>query len=146
MGNCLRNNKVSAQDHDHDHDHENYYETPAKVEKIMKVPSAASSKRVEEISMKKKKKMVRLKMENDGACEGGGGDGNCTSVRIRVVMSKEELKRMLRCCKDEAHHTSLEQLLDAVRLRGGRVSEVGEADHKGITSWKPSLDSIPEDI
>ncbi|MDD0691676.1 hypothetical protein PSZ95_24670, partial [Shigella sonnei] len=55
------------------------------------------------------KKKGRFKTENyDSAYEGErGSDGNSRSVRIRVVMTQEELKRMLRF-KDE--HTSLEQL------------------------------------
>ncbi|XP_020234182.1 uncharacterized protein LOC109814224 [Cajanus cajan] len=143
MGNCLRSNKISAQDHG-----ENYETTPSKVEKIIKVPpsSKLEAPRVDQSSIMKKKVRFNI-IENDGSYEGGergSGKGNCRSVRIRVVMTQEELKRMLRC-KDEAHHTSLEELLDAVRLRGGRISEVGECGDERMDSWKPSLDSIPED-
>ncbi|KAL3017557.1 hypothetical protein AAZX31_06G285400 [Glycine max] len=141
MGNCLRNNKISSQDH------ENYAEAPVIDAKVEKVKALSLSKleeapRMDQQGMKK----VRFKMQNDDNTYEGerGSKGNSRSVRIRVVMTQEELKRMMRC-KDE--HTSLEQLLHAVKLRGGKISEVGEFDDdQGLnSSWKPSLDSIPED-
>lgn len=136
MGNCLRNNKVSSQDHQENYDTQ---VIGAKVEKVKAFPlSKLEAPRVEQSTKK-----VRFKMQNDN-CEGEkGGHGNSRRVRIRVVMTQEELKRMLKC-KDEAQHTSLEQLLNAVKLRGGRISEVGECEER-MNSWKPSLDSIPED-
>ncbi|CAJ1979048.1 unnamed protein product [Sphenostylis stenocarpa] len=144
MGNCLRNNKISAQDHEN-------YDAPVAEAKVQKVKALPMLSKLElprlEQSMKKK---VKFMVQNGGTCEGERGcDGNyCRSgsVRIRVVMTQEELKRILRC-KDEAQQqTSLEQLLHAVKLRGGRISEVGgEYDDEGMNSWKPSLDSIPED-
>ncbi|KAK7312714.1 hypothetical protein VNO77_36798 [Canavalia gladiata] len=101
MGNCLRNNKISAQDHEN-------YQTP------IEAPWR-------EQSMEKK---VRFKIQNDVNEGDGGCHGNVRSgtVRIRLVMTQEELKRML-SCKDVAQNTSLEQLLGAVKLRGGKFSE-----------------------
>ncbi|KAJ1404323.1 DUF4228 domain protein [Sesbania bispinosa] len=81
-------------------------------------------------------KKVSFNIQNNE--EGGRG-----SVRIRVVMTQEELKRMVDC-KDDAQHISLEQLLGAMKLRGGRICEVGKC-HGGINSWRPALQSIPED-
>ncbi|CAL0303952.1 unnamed protein product [Lupinus luteus] len=121
MGNCMRNNKISAQGH------ENYERTVESCEKakVDKIKGSSSSKievpRVEkEQELKKKKKKVRFNIENDDE-----GDGNSRSgfVRIKVVMTQQELKRMLNYKKDE-QHIPLEQLLSAVKLRGGRISEV----------------------
>ncbi|KAE9616809.1 hypothetical protein Lal_00034620 [Lupinus albus] len=124
MGNCLRNNKISAQDH------ENYETTVKSCEKteVEKIKGSFLSKieaplvQKEQAELKKKKKKVRFNIQNDDE-----GDGNCRSgvMRIKVVMTQQELKRMLDCKKDE-QHTSLEQLLSAVKLRGGRISEVCE--------------------
>ena len=141
MGNCLRNNKISSQNH------ENYDDALVIDAKVDKVKALSLSKMEETPRMEQSiKKKVRFKTQNyDSAYEGErGSDGNSRSVRIRVVMTQEELKRMLRF-KDE--HTSLEQLLHAVKLRGGKISEVGKFDDdQGLnSSWKPSLDSIPED-
>ncbi|QCD87924.1 uncharacterized protein LOC114170085 [Vigna unguiculata] len=119
MGNCLRKSKISAQVH----------------EKVKVVPTMSKLEAAEmEERMKKK---VRLMVKNGGSCKSGG-------LRIRVVMSQEELKKML----SQQQSTSMEQLLHAVKLRGGRISEVGDDcfdDDERIGSWKPSLDSIPED-
>lgn len=135
MGNCFANNKILAQDH------ESYIET-----KVEQMKTSSSSKL--ETPRKKQciEKKVRFKIENDD--EGVlGSNGNCRSgtVRIRVVMTQEELKKML-SCKEDSQHTSLEQLLGAMKMRGGQISKVGsEYDDGGINSWRPALESIPED-
>ncbi|TKY66968.1 hypothetical protein E2542_SST09859 [Spatholobus suberectus] len=136
MGNCLRNNKISSQDHEN-------YEAPVIEANVEQVKTLSLSK-LEALRMEQSmKKKVRFKIQNDTYEGERRSHGHSRSVRIRVVMTQEELKRMLRF-KDEAQHTSLEQLLDAVKLRGGRISEVGVYG-EGMNSWKPSLDSIPED-
>ncbi|RDY07201.1 hypothetical protein CR513_08712, partial [Mucuna pruriens] len=134
MGNCLRNSKISAQDH----------EAPVIEAKVEQIKTLGV-----EQSIKKKNKKVRFSIQNIDTCEGERGSshhGNSRSgsVRIRVVMTQEELKRML-MCKGQAQHTSLEQLLDAVKLRGGRISEDGECHEGNMNSWTPSLVTIPED-
>jgi len=134
MGNCLRNSKVSAAQDHHNNDTFSH-------EMVKALPML--SKLEAEQSMKKKK--VRFMVQNGGEGERGCDGEYCRSggVRIRVVMSQEELKRMLRCKDEGEYQSSMEQLLlHAVKLRGGRVS----CDDEGInSSWKPSLDSIPED-
>lgn len=118
---CLRNNQVSAQDEK---------EEGKKVEKIKTLSCG----------MKKK---VRFKIQD---CEGSThGDSRSGRVRIRLVVSKEELKRMLRNKNEnDAQHTSLEQLLSDMILREKRVSEIGKFGGS-INSWRPDLESIPED-
>ncbi|KAK7263526.1 hypothetical protein RJT34_31117 [Clitoria ternatea] len=123
MGNCFTSNKILA------HHHQSYAEP--KVEHVIKASSSSKQ------SMKK----VRFKSQND-IIEEGDHRGSC-GVRIRIVMTQEELKKML-SYKDDAQHTSLEQLLGAFKLRGGGISEVGEYNEY-INSWRPALESIPED-
>lgn len=139
MGNCLANNKIIAQD-----DHENYNDEQAKVEKKMEM---SSSKKFEarprkERCMKKNKK-VSFEIQNDEEVDRGRSDGNnCRSVRIRVVMTQEELKKMLSSSKDENDdNTTLEQLLGVMKLRGGKFCK----RDLGVCSWRPALESIPED-
>lgn len=132
MGNCLRNSKISAQE---DQNYDTFSHEKVKAVPILSKLEAPGM----EQSMKKKVRFMVQNGEGENYCRSG-------SARIRVVMSVEELKRMLRC-KDEAElQSSMEQLLHVVKLRGGRVSEVGgECDDERINSWKPSLDTIPED-
>ncbi|KAK7342120.1 hypothetical protein VNO80_25063 [Phaseolus coccineus] len=132
MGNCLRNSKISAQENQN---HDTFSHEKVKALPILSKLEAPGM----EQSMKKKVRFMVQNGEGENYCRSG-------SARIRVVMSVEELKRMLRC-KDEAElQSSMEQLLHAVKFRGGRVSEVGgECDDERINSWKPSLDTIPED-
>ncbi|KAK7257538.1 hypothetical protein RIF29_31579 [Crotalaria pallida] len=152
MGNCLRNNKLSSSQ-----DHENYESQVApssvdvKVDEKIKASSSLSKLEApeqKEQGMKKKKK-VRFNIQNDDDDDRGSCHGNSRSsgvVRIKVVMTQKELKRMLLSCKKDEQHTttSLEQLLSVVKLRGGRISEVCEFNG-GMNSWRPALQSIPED-
>ncbi|BAT90288.1 hypothetical protein LR48_Vigan08g119400 [Vigna angularis] len=134
MGNCLRKSKISAQNNE-----ECDASVVEKVEKVkvVRILSKLEAAEMEERMMKKK--VMRLMVKNGGSCKSGG-------VRISVVMSQQELKRMLRC-KDEAQQqSSMEEFLHAVKLRGRRILQVGgDCDHDRISSWKPSLDTIPED-
>jgi hypothetical protein len=130
MGNCLTNNKILAQD-----DHENYNDQ-AKVEK-MKTSSLSvkfeARPRNEKCMKNKKKVRFDIKNESDGNSRSG-------TMRIRVVMTQEELKKML-SCKDEYENNTLEQLLGVMKLRGGKICK----HDLNVYSWKPALESIPED-
>ena len=65
-------------------------------------------------------------------------NGRSGAVRIKVVVTQEELKRILSYEKD-SQKTTLEQLLSAMKLRG-------RGKYEGDTNtWRPSLESIPED-
>ncbi|MED6147625.1 hypothetical protein PIB30_045538 [Stylosanthes scabra] len=107
----------------------------------------------------KKVKKVRFKTHHDVIDDDHDDDSRNGIVRIRVVMTQEELKKMLRNNNknnDDGDHnknnTSLEELLSVVKLRGGRVYEVGHDDvdvddeDGSMNPWRPSLESIPEDI
>ncbi|WVZ04006.1 hypothetical protein V8G54_024812 [Vigna mungo] len=129
MGNCLRKNKISSA--------ENNDKCDASVVEKVKVVRIFSKLEAAEME----ERMMKKKVKNGGSCKSG-------SVRISMVMSQKELKRML-SCKDEAQQqSSMEQFLHAVKFRGRRISQVAadsDSDHHRISSWKPSLDTIPED-
>ncbi|KAK7282141.1 hypothetical protein RIF29_10714 [Crotalaria pallida] len=157
MGNCLRNNKItSAQDHENYDSQVAPSSADVKVEKIIKA-SSSSLPKLEALPKQKEqgmKKKVRFDIQNEYDEGDDRSRGSCTChadsrsgvVRIKVVMTQKELKRMLLSCKkDEQHTTSLEQLLSAVMLRGGRISEVCEFNGGMNNSWRPALESIPED-
>jgi len=134
MGNCLANNKILAQD-----DHENYSDEQAKVEKMKTSSSTKFEASPRKEKCMKKHKKVRFEIQNDEEVD-RGSDGNSRSVRIRVVMTQEELKKML-SSKDENDNTTLEQLLGIMKLRGGKICK----RDLGVCSWRPALESIPED-
>lgn len=115
---------------------------------------------------KMKKKTVRFKLgEGDGGGEeeevagaprsdndadGGDKERRKGVVRIKVVMTQDELRQMLNDIKDmddDNSSCSLEECLtNVMKLRGGRIShEV--VNFEGVNSnWRPALESIPEDL
>ncbi|KAG4965880.1 hypothetical protein JHK85_040855 [Glycine max] len=73
------------------------------------------------------------------------GDSTSGAIRISLVVTKAELKRMLRDRNEnDSQQTSLELLLSNMVLRDKRVFEV-EKNARGINSWRPALERIPED-
>ncbi|XP_058729632.1 uncharacterized protein LOC131601758 [Vicia villosa] len=132
MGNCFTNNKISTQE-----DHESYNNQT----KVEKMKTSSSLKFEPKPRKEKKNKKVRFEIQNDEEVDRRSDGNNSRNVRrIRVVMTQEELKKML-SCKDEYENTTLEQLLGVMRLRGGKICK----HDLGVDSWKPALESIPED-
>ncbi|XP_057457593.1 uncharacterized protein LOC130748390 [Lotus japonicus] len=130
MGNCVRKNQISAAQDEN--------EEGTKVEQIMKASS--SSPKLEKARRKESKK-VRFNVQDQDhrRCKGSG------NMRIKLVVTKEELKRMLRNENgNDAPQTSLAQLLSDMKLREKSVSKIEENDG-GLNSWRPALESIPED-
>ncbi|RDX60655.1 hypothetical protein CR513_61183, partial [Mucuna pruriens] len=123
---CLRNNQVSAQGEN---------EEGKKVEKVKTFSPFEL-----EGGMKKK---VRFKIQDgEGSCSNSTTSG---PVKIRLLVTKEELKRVLRNNNEnDPQHTSLEQLLSDMILREKRVYEIGKYGGS-MNSWRPALESIPED-
>ncbi|CAL5200543.1 unnamed protein product [Lathyrus oleraceus] len=118
MGNCLIKNQISSkQDENED------------IKRVMKMKTPKR----EEDGMKRK---VRFKIQ----------DGNSSIMRIKVVVSKEELKRVLRNKNIEngVKNSSLEELLNDMKLKEKSVAKIEEVDG-GLNCWRPDLDSIPED-
>ncbi|KAI4334096.1 hypothetical protein L6164_018828 [Bauhinia variegata] len=135
MGNCLRNNKVSA--------HNELSREPGKPEAVEQMKTRASSKFKTAPHEERVKKMVRFKLREG---DGGGSDSRTGPVRIRLIVTQQEFQRML-SLKEDPQCTSLEQLLSAVKLKGRRMCEVGENEGglTPLTPWRPALESIPED-
>ncbi|KAJ6710786.1 hypothetical protein OIU74_011615 [Salix koriyanagi] len=91
--------------------------------------------------------MVRLGLD-EGVKAGKDGEmGETTTskgggaVRIRVVVTREELKQILNFRKN-MKNSSVEEIIGALRLRERRADR-GEIMS---SSWKPVLDSIPEEL
>ncbi|XP_050379917.1 uncharacterized protein LOC126797316 [Argentina anserina] len=145
MGNCLMisNSKVSAQDH------ENHDDEPAgkEAEVIQKTAAPMSPK-------KKKKKTVRFNIQEDEDDDGrviknGTHDESKTgAVRIRLVVTQEELKQLLDYKSDiESNRCSVEQLLSSLKSRSGRRVSKDQSGTNAASgeSWRPVLESISED-
>ncbi|PRQ52789.1 hypothetical protein RchiOBHm_Chr2g0159311 [Rosa chinensis] len=142
MGNCMMrsNSKVSAQDHDR---HE-----PAEKEVEAIQPTGTP------MSWKKEKKTVRFNLPEDED-DGGRGIKNGThdesksgAVRIRLVVTQEELKQLLNYKNDSiSNRSSVEQLLSSLKSRSGRRVSADQIGKHTTTdeSWRPVLESISED-
>ncbi|XP_027344202.1 uncharacterized protein LOC113856546 [Abrus precatorius] len=129
---CMRNNQISTQDENGE---------SKKVEHIKTSSWSKTAKR--EDNMKKK---VRFKVQDNKGGKGRLGiNSTNVPVRIRLMVTKEELKMMLsNKNENDAQHTSLEQLLRDMMLREKSVLEI-EENGGSINSWRPALESVPED-
>ncbi|KAG5252063.1 hypothetical protein OIU76_008278 [Salix suchowensis] len=143
MGNCLASGKIVSQN--------------AKLEQqseedelvlIKQAPTSLASSRREspKHAERGKAEMVRLGLD-EGVKAGKDGEmGETTTskgggaVRIRVVVTREELKQILNFRKN-MKNSSVEEIIGALRLRERRADR-GEIMS---SSWKPVLDSIPEE-
>lgn len=123
MGNCLTSNQVVSHD-EINHHHEQRVELEA-------------SGRVES---SRKRKLVKFKLREEDKKENGSTGGG---MRIRVVVTKEELKQILSQRNKDLKLSCVEQLAKAVRLR--EMMRIHEAVGSSNGSWKPALESIPED-
>ncbi|KAF3967453.1 hypothetical protein CMV_008551 [Castanea mollissima] len=140
MGNCLSNKSLAQEE-----------EVPKEAEVVEQTkPSTASKlepvKLVDGDQKKKKKKVVRFKLQEDDINVGTSSEGDSRSgvVRIRVVVTQKELKQILDC-NEGLKYSSVEQLVNALKLRGRKISEVRTSDEGINSNWRPALESIPED-
>lgn len=172
MGNCLRSNKVLAEYHDDD-------ERPRESKVVNEQTQQAISTNVTTPSTlatspeKKKKKVVSFrfteeqeaKEENKVKFGGRGINNNSSSAsgdsesgvtRIKLVLTKEELKQVVEYMnngsEDHNQYSSLHHLLSVIKSRGQRVSEgagTSSSAHEGgrllNESWTPMLETIAED-
>ncbi|KAJ7948155.1 DUF4228 domain-containing protein [Quillaja saponaria] len=143
MGNCLRtSHKISTQHDEHELPREL---SEGKIEAGRETTTFSSSELVP-AKRARVKKMVGFKLQEDDDNGDGGrsqGDSKSGLVRIKVVVTQEELRKILNY-KNDPQCSSLEQLLGDIKLRGRRISKVGDGD-RGINTWKPALESIAED-
>ncbi|KAI3412685.1 uncharacterized protein J3R85_017023 [Psidium guajava] len=137
MGNCLVGNKVVA------HDHED--EAPeSRLEPAIRVDGGKNKK-------EKVKKSVSFKLKEEDDDEvfrdnrpRDGDSSESAVLRVRVVVTREELKQILKYTQDHKF-SSAEQLLSALKLRNRSVSEARIGD-RGFDSnnRRLHLESIPE--
>ncbi|KAF9688293.1 hypothetical protein SADUNF_Sadunf02G0182500 [Salix dunnii] len=150
MGNCLASSKIVSQNAKLEQQSE---EDEVLIKQA--ATSLASSRRESPKQAERgKAKMVRLGLD-EGVKFGKDGEmgetttskGGGTAVRIRVVVTREELKQILNFRKN-IKNSSVEEIIGALRLRERRVDQVGTSSDRGVilsSSWKPVLDSIPEE-
>ncbi|XVF85663.1 hypothetical protein PTKIN_Ptkin17bG0134400 [Pterospermum kingtungense] len=136
MGNCLTsNNKIQAEN-DQDEAIKETGKVITGLEGAAEVADGVMTKK----KKKQKKKIVRFKLDEENYVDGGKqGETKNGVVRIRVVVSQEELRQILSSRKD-LKQSSMEELVRVMKLRGTRVSEDGFHG-----AWRPALESIPEE-
>lgn len=157
MGNCLRsNNKLLGEDINEQESRREFAQAVVlkQTRAISSSTTTSSPSKLEDLKECKKKNKVRFRLQEDEQEDiiggGGGGlndplgDSKNGVVRIRLVVTQEELKQILNYKKNK-DSSSVQQLLSEIRLRGRTsVLEVeSKSDHHG--SWSPALESIPED-
>ncbi|KAL6143884.1 hypothetical protein ACLB2K_054579 [Fragaria x ananassa] len=143
MGNCLMrsNSSFSAQDHEK-------HDEPAEKE------AEVIQQTVTPMSSEKKKKTVRFNLQEDeddggrGIKTGSHDESKSGAVRIRLVVTQEELKQLLDYKNDSiSNRSSVEQLLSSLKSRSGRrvSTDQNGASTTNNQSWRPVLESISED-
>ncbi|CAL1393774.1 unnamed protein product [Linum trigynum] len=164
MGNCItvhhNSNKIASLS-PQDDDNSEQLELAQKLMKIKrrKTTSAAPTRfsAVATEKKQKQKKSVRFVKRGDDDEEERGEDGRKRSpttaaVRIRVLVTKNELREILKQHREELRSSSLEELVRAVKLReyrgrfgskGRRMEDGGGNCEDGV--WRPALETIPED-
>ncbi|GMJ13407.1 hypothetical protein HRI_005009900 [Hibiscus trionum] len=92
--------------------------------------------------MKKKKKVESFRSGKRGESKNG-------VVRIRLVVTQEELKQIIMSSGKDLKQPSMEQMMRVLKLRGVRVSEEDgrrTRDGEFHGGWRPALESIPEEL
>lgn len=86
---------------------------------------------------------IRGPQEEEGGGGGGGGfvkeengNGEGGMMRIKILLTKEELEWMMFQLKDKSKGKRLEDVLEEIGRGRGKLAEA--------EAWKPSLDSIME--
>lgn len=86
--------------------------------------------------VKRQVEEIRDTQKQEGGCgfvkENNSGKGGM--MRIKIVLTKEELQLMMFQLKDKSQGKRLEDVLEEIGRGRGKLTEV----------WKPSLDSIME--
>ncbi|CAK9133526.1 unnamed protein product [Ilex paraguariensis] len=138
MGNCLMTKKILAQDE------EDEAQRCAEVMEGTKSATSSTLGAVRPIGGGKAKTVRFRTLEGDADDRERCGKTKGGVVRIRLVVTQNELCHIL---NTESKYTSVEQLLGAMKLSSSRrVSHQGRTSDEGMSStWKPALESIPED-
>ncbi|XP_039028972.1 uncharacterized protein LOC120163004 [Hibiscus syriacus] len=144
MGNCFTSNKIVSEQDDPqsriNEANEAIKETGNST--ISNMEGAAEGS--DGVNMKMKK-VVRFKLNDDGS--GEETESKNGAVRIRLVVTQEELKQIILSSGKDLKQPSMEQLTRVLKLRGARVSGDGRRSDGGefLGGWRPALESIPEE-
>ncbi|XP_015881109.1 uncharacterized protein LOC107417068 [Ziziphus jujuba] len=166
MGNCLvrSSNRVLAEDDDdvlhlHPHRKEEEKAHDVKVKEAAKRRKKTVSFRLHEEEEEEDEDEIHENgggvKENPNNNDNGKGDPKSGVVRIKVVLTRQELKQLVmgsEMPKDnnnnsQPHISCVEELLNVIKSRGRMVSEIkeGRPGIKNDGSWRPSLESIAEE-
>ncbi|KAL3754480.1 hypothetical protein ACJRO7_001679 [Eucalyptus globulus] len=136
MGNCLVSNKVIARDHEDEI-------SQSKLEPAIRVHGGKNKneKMKKSVSFKLKDNVDEVVRDNRPHI---GESSKSGVLRVRVLVTKEELKQILKNTQDRKF-SSVEQLLSASKLRNRSISEVriGDRGFDG-NNRRLHLESIPE--
>ncbi|KAF3443689.1 hypothetical protein FNV43_RR13379 [Rhamnella rubrinervis] len=158
MGNCLRSNKVLAEDHADALMPKEEEAVKEETRQAICSTSTSSSSPSKQESKKegKKKKVVRFRLHEDEEEKEenkeninqniSSGYSNSGAVRIKLVLTRQELKQVVDFMNGsdlDDHSSSVQQFFSVIKSRGQRVSEAREGLDNG--SWRPVLESIAED-
>ncbi|XWS64109.1 hypothetical protein CRYUN_Cryun06bG0158700 [Craigia yunnanensis] len=145
MGNCLTSNKILAENDQDEPQGCSQEEVIKETGKVMASNLEGAAEVADGVEIKKKK-VVRFKLnEENNVDRGKQGESKNGVVRVRLVVTQKELKQILSSRKD-LKHSSMEQLIRVMKLRGTRISEAGRTSDDGFHGpWRPALESIPEE-
>ncbi|KAJ4730032.1 DUF4228 domain-containing protein [Melia azedarach] len=133
MGNCLTSEKARALNQE-----QGVAEAEAREVEEMK------SMRAFDDGKKKEKMMMKFRLAAGEGNDHGVEREKVGVVRIKVVVTREELEQILNCDECDLKQSSMEKLVTAMNLRGRRINEVRRNDNNR-GNWRPALESIPED-
>jgi hypothetical protein len=151
MGNCLTSSKIVSQNAK--------LEQQSEADQELMIEETTTSLVSSKIERPKhaeggKARTVRLGLDEEVNVGKDGEMGETTTskgggaVRIRVLVTREELKQILDFRKN-INYPSVEQMIGALRLRERRTDQAGESRDGGVimssSSWKPVLGSITEE-
>ncbi|KAK8627694.1 hypothetical protein V6N13_135298 [Hibiscus sabdariffa] len=145
MGNCFTSNKIAYSENDSQScSNEAIKETGNVAVSDMESASEESD------GVNSKKKVARFKLSAEtGGDDRSGKQGESKNgvVRIRLVVTQEELKQIIMSGGKDLKQPSMEQMMRVLKLRGVRVSEDGRTGDGGEFhgGWRPELESIPEE-
>ncbi|KAI4325087.1 hypothetical protein MLD38_030514 [Melastoma candidum] len=150
MGNCIANNRVMSREADEEGPRTPFTEVQSHGADVALKQGGGGGGSI----VKKKNKMekrVSFKLEDDGKEQAVGGEkrgdlrnGKGATRRVKVVVTKEELRRILEYAERSSRpgsSSSLEELIMSLRSSrsGGRACSNGGGD-----VLSPGLECIPE--
>ncbi|THG18497.1 ABC transporter F family member 4 [Camellia sinensis] len=135
MGNCVTSNKILGQDEKD--------EQPREERAIERSVRHVDGGKKKSVRFKLHEEEEEEEEEEDGNGEERQGCSKGGAVRIRVVVTQRELIRIL---NTKSKYSSVEQMLGEMKLKSRKISQIRSSDDEGTNgSWRPALESIPED-